>query len=339
MKKAREKRDEYNNLVSNGIDPKTAQHKLALKVKSGITPAKGIELYLDAHPNFSQETVKHYNQAKKKVVQEALPAIEKISKAQWRIYFNAFELPTVAHTHFKKLRAAIRWLVEQEIIESSPILDIPAKSVGLPPNKKQRVLSITEAKTWLECMPITTGGIKPKLSLLWCMLTACRQCEARRMTWSQINLTEKIWTLPDYHSKTKRLIRRPITPVMEEILQAISSHTGKNGLVFSETEKMVGNTTLKDLNDRIKVKMQSILGDIEDFTPHDIRRGLSTNLSDHEVEVYVSEKMLGHVLEGTLSVYNKSDWLKQQKKAYELWYELIAPDSLNLFIKSCKRQY
>lgn len=339
LKKAREKRDEYNNLVFNGIDPKTPQHMKALKLQSGITPAKGIELYLAAHPNFSKETVKHYNQAKSKVEQDLLSAIEKIPKAQWRIYFNAFELPTVAHTHFKKLRAAIRWLMEQDIIEGSSIFDIPAKSVGQPPKDGQRVVSITEANTWLTCLPMVTGGPKAKLTLLWCLLTACRQCEARKMSWSQLDLKEKVWTLPDYQSKTGRIIRRAITPTMEIVLDVIATHTDRTGLVFSESDNMVGHSTLKELNDRIKEKMTLILGEIEDFTPHDFRRGLSTGLSDAEVEVYVTEKILGHVLEGTLAVYNKSDWLKQQHKAYQLWHELILPANFKVFLQTSKKSY
>jgi len=35
------------------------------------------------------------------------------------------------------------------------------------------------------------------------------------------------------------------------------------------------------------------------------------------------EKMLGHELGGVLTVYNKHDWIAEQKDAYELYAEKI----------------
>ncbi len=36
-----------------------------------------------------------------------------------------------------------------------------------------------------------------------------------------------------------------------------------------------------------------------------------------------SKKMLGHELGGVLSVYNKHDWIAEQKDAYDLYAEKI----------------
>lgn len=48
-----------------------------------------------------------------------------------------------------------------------------------------------------------------------------------------------------------------------------------------------------------------------------------TNLSGEGVAPHVTEKMLGHELTGVMAVYNKHDWLDEQKEAYELYAEKI----------------
>ncbi len=38
---------------------------------------------------------------------------------------------------------------------------------------------------------------------------------------------------------------------------------------------------------------------------------------------HVTEKMLGHELGGVMAVYNKHDWLDEQRDAYELYADKI----------------
>ena len=63
--------------------------------------------------------------------------------------------------------------------------------------------------------------------------------------------------------------------------------------------------------------------DIPEWRTHDFRRSLVTNLSSEGVMPHVTEKMLGHELGGVMAVYNKHDWLSDQKDAYELYADKI----------------
>ena len=69
-------------------------------------------------------------------------------------------------------------------------------------------------------------------------------------------------------------------------------------------------------------RIEASLG-IGEFTAHDFRRTLATRLSEEGVAPHVIEKMLGHELGGVLSVYNKHEWIAEQKAAYELYAEKI----------------
>lgn len=52
---------------------------------------------------------------------------------------------------------------------------------------------------------------------------------------------------------------------------------------------------------------------------HDLRRTLSTHLSDLGVEFYVVEQLLGHALPGVAGVYNRSKFMAKKLDALELW--------------------
>lgn len=66
---------------------------------------------------------------------------------------------------------------------------------------------------------------------------------------------------------------------------------------------------------------------LEHWRTHDFRRSLSTGASELGVMPHVVEKMLGHELGGVLAVYNKHDWLEEQREGYELY-----ADKLNCYL-------
>lgn len=62
---------------------------------------------------------------------------------------------------------------------------------------------------------------------------------------------------------------------------------------------------------------------LEKWRTHDFRRSLSTGASELSVIPHVVEKMLGHELDGVLAVFNKHDWLDEQREVSELYAERL----------------
>lgn len=60
------------------------------------------------------------------------------------------------------------------------------------------------------------------------------------------------------------------------------------------------------------------------FTPHDLRRTLSTRLSDLGAEPYVIEKILNHRMTGVMAVYNHAEYMPQREAALKLWGRKVA---------------
>ncbi|MCW4989869.1 tyrosine-type recombinase/integrase [Enterobacter mori] len=66
-------------------------------------------------------------------------------------------------------------------------------------------------------------------------------------------------------------------------------------------------------------KIGKRLGQEKQWSLHDLRRTLSTHLSDLGVEFHVVEQLLGHALPGVAGIYNRSKFLAKKLDALDLW--------------------
>jgi len=61
------------------------------------------------------------------------------------------------------------------------------------------------------------------------------------------------------------------------------------------------------------------MGIEEKFTPHDLRRTLRTRLSGLGINEIISERVLGHKLQGMMAVYNRYSYDTEKRQALSLW--------------------
>lgn len=217
-----------------------------------------------------------------------------------------------------QLRSVIHWCISRQLIPSCELTKLSVKNIGKKPDTGNRVLTYTElAKIWLalENSKITSSNrILHQLLLLW----GARLSELRLATADEFNMSDLIWTTPTAHSKMGNLIRRPIFSHVEPYIDRLLSTKNHVLFVGQEMDKPIDrsscNLYMKKLRDKI---------DIPDWRTHDFRRSLVTNLSGEGVMPHVTEKMLGHELGGVMAVYNKHDWLAEQKTAYEIYADKV----------------
>jgi integrase len=60
------------------------------------------------------------------------------------------------------------------------------------------------------------------------------------------------------------------------------------------------------------------------FTPHDLRRTVSTRMHELGIDSFVVEKILNHKLGGVLAIYNRHDYAKQRVEAQEQWGKALS---------------
>ncbi|HAY4576705.1 TPA: site-specific integrase [Escherichia coli] len=217
-----------------------------------------------------------------------------------------------------QLRSVVNWCISRQLIPSCELLKLSVKNIGKKPDTGSRVLTYTElAKVWLaleNSKIVSSNKVLHQLLLLW----GARLSELRLATSDEFNMDDGIWTTPEAHSKMGNVIRRPIfdqvKPYIERLLNAGHTVLFPGQELDKAIDRSSSNLYMKKLRDKI---------DIPEWRTHDFRRSLVTNLSAEGIMPHVTEKMLGHELGGVMAVYNKHDWLGEQKEAYELYADKI----------------
>lgn len=184
-----------------------------------------------------------------------------------------------------------------------------------PPVRRDRVLSDDEIKSlwaaWtIEGYPF---GLWQKVLLL----TGQRRAEVSGMTWSEIDLKAKVWTIPGRRTKNGLDNIVPLSAYALEVLDALPRFD-RQDLVFSTT----GKTPISGIS-RAKARTDGAAG-VSDWRIHDLRRTMRTGLAVLGVNESVAEKLLNHQPRNVLaSIYNRHQYIDEKRTAMEAWGEWL----------------
>ncbi|WP_068445161.1 tyrosine-type recombinase/integrase [Providencia heimbachae] len=238
----------------------------------------------------------------------------------WVKFFDKQEKlnPKKARVLLMQLRSVINWCISRQFISSCEVLKLSPKTIGKRPDVGDRVLTYTElAKIWLaleDCKIVTSNKLLHQMLLLY----GARLSEMRLANASEFNMEDMIWTTPREHSKMGNVIRRPIFKQVEPYIERLINNGNEVLFAGQEIDKAIDRSSANLFMRKLR---ESI--DIPDWRTHDFRRSIVTNLSSEGVMPHVTEKMLGHELGGVMAVYNKHDWMEDQKSAYELYADKV----------------
>lgn len=197
-------------------------------------------------------------------------------------------------------------------------MNILPRDFGTASRVGDRVLTYNElAGIWLKIERSRESSAN-KLLHQMLMLWGARNSELRLATKEHFDLDSMIWTTPPEISKMGNIIRRPIFEQIEPFVERAMT-IYQNVLFLGDT--LIIPITIAATN-RYIGRLRNDM-DIGYWRAHDFRRTLAMRLSEQEVMPHVTEKMLGHNLAGIMAVYNKHDWIDEQKKGYELHADKI----------------
>jgi len=154
-------------------------------------------------------------------------------------------------------------------------------------------------------------------ALEFVILTACRTGEALGATWDEIDLKEKVWTVPAKRMKGGVEHRVPLAPRALEILEEMKAI--RNGPFVFPGQKKDGAMTgaaFDRLRDRMKVS---------DITSH----GFRSTFRDWCGEVTsfpreLAEAALAHTVgDATERAYRRGDALERRRKLMEAWAKFV----------------
>jgi len=151
------------------------------------------------------------------------------------------------------------------------------------------------------------------LALELCILTAARSGEILGMRWSEIDLEQKIWTVPANRMKAGREHRVPLSSRAAAILRHLERmKTGDFVFPGQAHNKPLSNMAMEMMLRRMKV---------DDATVHGFRssfRDWAGNVSNFPREVV--ETALAHVIgDKAEQAYRRSDALEKRRKLMDQW--------------------
>ena len=213
--------------------------------------------------------------------------------------------------HVRKL---MNWAIERGLIAASPVANVraPGKETS-----RDRVLTYDEiVKVWGACdgLGYPFGGFTRLL-----LVTGQRRDEVARMKWSDLDLDNRLWTLPREQTKSDRAHEVPLSDLAIEILEGlprVGEHIFTSG---RRGDKPVSGFSVA------KRRLDKASG-VNGWRLHDLRRTCASGMARLNIAPHVVEKVLNHstgTFSGVAGVYNRYGYLDEKRDALEIWARKI----------------
>ena len=249
--------------------------------------------------------------------------LSQITRTDIRAMLDAIAIgrkkPIQANRVFAQLRKLCAWAVSNDIIERSPCDGVAAPS---PETRRNRFLSDAEIKLAWKAFRAIGWPFGDIAKLL--LLTGARRDEIAEGRWSEVDLAAKTWTLPVARTKNKREHIIPLSDSAMRIVEALPRIGDKrDGFIFTTTYRSAVSGF-----SRAKLAIDKATGAFaEQWTFHDLRRTVATNLQKLGVKLEVTEAVLNHVSgsrAGIVGVYQRHNYADEKRAALAAWDDRLA---------------
>ncbi|EEC8713831.1 site-specific integrase [Escherichia coli] len=328
LKTARELRQECREWLALGKDPKTEYERrraASTEQAKRITVADAINYWLD---NYVRARRKRSGLVISRMNTYIISTIgsrplDECSAGDWRDCFSkiADKYPYTAGKLLSECRQALNYCDAFEYATSNALDKMTISMVGgKPAGKHARVLENGELiDIW---QATSDGSLTPYYADLMRLLIVfgCRTAEARLSRIEEWDTDKWIWTVPEAHNAKGGIpVRRPVPDAIRPMVTRLIQANKKTGLLLG-VEKQ--ETTVSAWGQRAYRKPR--FRHTERWAFHDLRRTFSTYLNGTlHIAPHVVEQLLGHVMQGVMAVYNRSEYMSEKTEALNKWVEWL----------------
>ncbi|MCG9697233.1 integrase domain-containing protein [Shewanella sp. Isolate11] len=218
----------------------------------------------------------------------------------------------------QRLNEIMVFAVNTGLIHSNPLSGI--KSVFKQPKKNH--LAAMQPHELPELMQAIANASIHKLTRLlleWQLHTITRPNEAACARWDEIDMENRLWTIPASTMKKRRDHQIPLTDETIALLEILRPISGHREYLFPSTrnpKKHYNEQTANAALIRMQLKGRT--------TAHGFRSLASTTLNEQGFDPDVVEVALAHVDKNQVrSAYNRSVYLERRKVMMAWWSEHI----------------
>ncbi len=328
---ARERAREARDKIDRGLDPIEVRRaaKAALRADDAkvVTFEDAAKAYMAAHES-SWRNAKHREQWRNTLKGLAYPHVGRLAVRDIEVAHVLAVLEPIwrertetANRLRGRMELVLDWATARGYREGlnparwkghlDKMLPNPTK---LKPKGHMAAMAVGDVTAFMAQLR-TAGGLGAR-ALEFVILTAARSGEARGATWSEIDLANKVWTIPAARMKMGKGHRVPLPADAMILLESLPRFAGTD-LVFS-------SPTGTALSDRTLLAVLRGMG--LDVTAHGFRStfrdwcGEYTNFPRE-----IAEAALAHTTGSSVELaYRRGDALEKRRKLMEAWAGFLA---------------
>lgn len=320
---ARERRQQFRTWLTEGLDPREQVKLEKLTKQDSMLVADAFNYWIEKYCIANGlAKVDYYRLVFAKHIAEPMMnvKVDNSTKLHWIELFDKIESRVMAHYMLSLCKRAFRFCINRGVISTNPLEGLLPTDVGQKPKKRSRRLDDSELRTiyqWLK----SHMSIESVFLVKFIMLTGCRTAEIRLSERAWFHLDDNEWNVPAGSYKTRVHVRRGLS---DAAVALVRNHLEKINTVHLVTSQRLLGGKIKDSPVHPPVASnyaRSIWtgAGMEEWSLHDMRRTIATNLSELGCPPHVVEKLLGHQMVGVMAHYNLHDYIDDQKHWLRVW--------------------
>ena len=216
--------------------------------------------------------------------------------------------PVAANKTLKVTRAFFSWCVGRAILERSPCDGVRAPTIE---KTRDRVLTDEELASVLLAARAMGGSYGAIVEML--ALTGQRREEVARMTWAEVDLVRRLWTLPGTRTKNGK---PHVVQLSDLAVAVIRAQPRFNTLVFPAG----GGRPVSQFSSE-KRRLDALSG-VLGWRLHDLRRTMVSGMARLGVAPHIADKILNHAsgtISGVAAVYQRHEFMQEREDALNRW--------------------
>lgn len=226
--------------------------------------------------------------------------------------------PIMANRTLAAVRRLFNWAVSRDIIAASPCAGVepPASE-----SSRDRILTDDELRLVWNAADADGWPFGPIVRLM--ILTGQREGEVAGMRWREIDLENKVWTLPAVRVKNDETHAVPLSDAAVAIIKALPRIKTDGGFVFAgrRAQPVTAFSRAKARIDEAAAKANQAAS-LPAWVLHDLRRTMASGMARLGIQLPVIEKILNHksgTFRGIVGVYQRHSFAEEKRAALAAW--------------------
>ena len=168
-------------------------------------------------------------------------------------------------------------------------------------------------------------GYKAKRAALeFIILNGCRASEATGARWGELDLVERVWTVPASRTKSKRVHAVPLSDAAYKLPWQLVGRRFQPGIPDDAPVFPNSTSGAPLLADVLRPLIQEASRD-DQATVHGLRASFRTWAADREYTDEIAEHALGHLTgSATVRSYQRSTLFRQRRELMQAWADYLS---------------